>query len=349
MRAFSISARDGKMKKGIRRDIPFELEADRSILVSHSFCINDSIPDTVYLYFEGIAWVAELELNGRYLDVHEGSFDPWVIPVTRHFLSDTLNVLKVRLSGGQKKAFYPQPFLGIFRPVYLLTASQLENLQRPVMQTVEYADTFCIIAPFFGKSYAFDSYEAARLLLPVQRNSIQYLRFAFPPGREFRKYCQSLGLKEVKQVREGNNYGLVNTYSYEPAVFEAKAEFWLDKSGYRTADYGDLNVIGKSYRAVNADEHSMLLVLIILLPLISLFIIKLLSPGFFNSLPVILLKPKLFLEPSMEASLSNRGMLYVFTGLEGYKCRCLSKLANLLYTKREPVANPECVYGLELD
>ena len=305
-----------KDEMGNTLNIPFEREDQQSILLSHSFCLNDSIPDTAYLYFEGIAWVAELELNGKYLDVHEVSFDPWIIPVASQFLYDTLNVLKVRLSLGERKEFYPRPFLGIFRPAYLLTASQIDSLQNPILPKVDDADTLCIIAPYFGDSYAFDPYEASRIILPVHKRSINFVHFAFPPDREFRRYCQSLGLIEVEQIKTGNYLGLVNEYPYEPAVFRTKAEFWLDESGYRTANYGDLYPAEKSYRAVTDDEHSLLLVLIILFPLISLFLIKLLSRGFFSSQLAMLFKPKLFLEPSMEASLSNRGLLYILQALK---------------------------------
>ena len=292
--------------------IPFEFPDRSSVLLTYSFAIQDSLPDTVFIYFEGVAWDAELELNGKYLDVHGVSFTPWVIPVPGDSLRASQNELRLRLTRGERKAFYPRQFLGIFRPVYLLNSSQLEAMQQAFMPEVPHADSVAVIAPYFrSHGYSFQGYEASRILLPLYQNKIKYVYFAFPPDRYFQLYCASLGFVAVRELRQEDYVGLVNPYPYEPAGFPYTPDFWLDEEAGRTIYYGDVRLADQFRLPADPGDHSSLLILIILFPLLSLFIIKLISPGFFNNQLGFLFKPQLFLEPSVETSYSNQGLLYI--------------------------------------
>ncbi|MEL6852838.1 MAG: DUF4271 domain-containing protein [Bacteroidota bacterium] len=300
-------------ESGTRFPIPFQdVEAERIALTAH-FSLTDSlIPDSLYLYFEGVSWRAELELNDVFLGVHQNPFQDWVVPIARNWFRPGTNTLSLILQRGAALKNYPEPFLGIFRPNYLFTEAQLEAYRKEVLPQAREASKVALIAPYYRSAgYIFDSFEAARNLLPLRQKGITHLSFIFPPGREMREMCARLGFQEVRELTQAESVAPINAYPFDKFNFGVPGRFWLDMEAYRTANFGDFTPLKKNKRAAAHPYWSYLLVLLAWFPLLSMYAVKSLSPGFFMALPSILVNPKLFIDSPSESAFSQRGLVYL--------------------------------------
>jgi hypothetical protein len=103
-----------------RVEVPFQDLEREDILLHRSFVLPDlaSLPDTLFLYFEGVAWSSEIYLNGRLIAITEDPFAEYLFTVDKQYIYPESNRLEVRLSReGQDFFLYPQHFIGIFRQV----------------------------------------------------------------------------------------------------------------------------------------------------------------------------------------------------------------------------------------
>ena len=264
-------------------DIPFELKGISSGRFSCSFDLKDSIPsDSVFLCMEGVAWEAEVELNGRFLGIQEIPMAKWVVGIHTDWLDTIDNQLILRLYTGNIQPLYPRPFLGIVGSVSLLTPQQRNKRRAWKMPAVGFADTVGIIAPYFrSSSFGFDAFEALRNLYPLKKQGIRHIFFPFPAGERFESLCAQLGFVRVDSLRPGTIVCPVNEYPYEVVGYPFSPRFWLDKEGYYTSYYGNMYSWDRSWMMPKNPGNHFLLVLLILFPLLATYLIKLLSPGFF--------------------------------------------------------------------
>lgn len=303
-----------KEPSGVKYEIPFQFENldARSLVLDLEVCTGPQ--DSLYLYFEGIAWHAELELDDKFLGIHDDPFSPWIIPIESSWIDHKKAQLKLHLTKSKSFSNYPKPFLGIFRPVYLLNKQRLQKLSARLLPKNPTADTVAVLAPYYrDKGFIFDAFEAAKNINPILKAGIKTVYFPFEPGREMRSFCRELGLGELEVFDEEKVYGLINSYPYDRSKLAFMNRFWLDNDGNRRADYlvfvsGERSFFDKWSRI---SEKSLLLILLILFPIISLFLIKLANPGFFYGMQGLLVNPKLFISSFTDAAFSNQGLLYV--------------------------------------
>ncbi len=297
--------------------IPFILETSTPASLSIQFDLDCLSPDSLFLYLEGVAWEAEVVLNGLFLDIHLDPFRPWIVPLDSSWLQETGNILEVNLKLGQRYEWYPQEFLGIHRPVMLLSKDQLAKLKEPLMKTVSQADTLAVWAPYFGEQGFLDNeLSAARMALPLIREGIRHIYFPFEPSREFQSFCDDLGLIRVTTFPETGHICWLNAYRQEARTINFLPPFWLDESGNRTIHYGCYYALGEVPEVAFDQKNQFVFVLMAMFPFLSLFFVKMLSPSLFAAIKDWLMAPKLHIDMFTSITASNPGLLMILLGLK---------------------------------
>ncbi len=299
--------------------VPFQLDGVSELRLSRFFYLPDTVraKENLFIYFEGVAWRTELKLNGKFLGINNHPLKPWIVPLRREWLSKEENLLELSLSQKESATFFPKKFLGIFRPVYILTEKQLNEVTKPVMPSVASTTSpVAIVMPFYqDHRYIFDKFQAVRTLVHAQKNGIDKLFFLLPPDRELKKLCAEMGFIQVLQLKPAQKVCWLNDYPYEPINFPYPESFWLDKKGLRTPNYGTFTTFGIGSSNTNSSPVTILYVFLIIFPLIGVFVMKLLNPKLFSTLPDILLKPRLQIERFIEAVAGNQGLSYFLQAL----------------------------------
>lgn len=295
--------------------IPFQIDKVSNLRLSRFFNFPGEIKEgqKLYLYFEGIASRTELKLNGKFLGINPNPFKPWIVPLNTEWLRKESNLLEVSLSFGESARFFPKQFLGIFRPVYILNQEQLAEINRPVMESVpETKEKVAVFTPYYNEHrYIFDKFQAVRTLAHAPKNGLKYIYFLLPPDRELKLLCKELGLIQVEKLTPGQTVCWLNSYPYEPSSFPFSEKFWLDQNGYRTQNYGSYTTFDVRKAGIEKRPVTPLFAFLVFFPLLGVFLLKLLNPKFFNTLPEILLKPRLQIERFIEAVAGNQGLSYI--------------------------------------
>ncbi|MEM7370520.1 MAG: hypothetical protein AAF587_18055 [Bacteroidota bacterium] len=315
-------------------DVPFELHGLEMGEFSCVFDLWDTFDslsaesDTVYLLFEGLAWEAELELNGKFLGLHHDPLERWEVPVLKTWLVPEKNTLTLRLFVDQPKPLYCRPFLGIVRPVSFLTPHQWKRRKQLNRQTISFADTVGLVAPYFRTTaYSFDLFEALKNLYPLKQLGIRHIYFPFPAGDQFENLCRQLGFVVVDSIRDDTYVCPVNAYPNESIGFPMSPRFWIDEAGDYTSYYGNVYLWqSKRMNQVPEGDH-FLLALLIFFPLFASFFIKLLNPAFFSQQVSLLLTPKRFVDSPNETLYSHTGLLW---GLIWIRTICITIYLTLL-------------------
>jgi hypothetical protein len=266
---------------------PFTTTEQGELTLANTFVL-DSLPanpaDSLFLYFGGIGWEAALEVNNIFLGVHKDPFLPWVVPLAPIWCRPGENTIKIKLTIGESKPYYPEQFLGIFRPVYLLHKRIPPRKLIPQVSQVNSATPIAAIAPYYrSKKYEFDELEAHYILSHVEKAGFKYIFFPFQPGDQMLALCGNLGLQEVEKIADSSSVSWINSYPYESHTIQYPLPFWLDENLFRTAQYGTSIRAEAPFIQKERNKHlSVLLVLMIIFPWLSFFILKLLNPALFE-------------------------------------------------------------------
>lgn len=272
--------------------------------------------DSLYLWLEGVAWQAELLLDDYYLGVHQQPFRGWRVPLASEWLRPEGSVLVLRLQAGRADRYEPKPFVGMVRPVWLLHPDRLPPSSRATVAGHP-TDTVGLLAPYYGPAhrYCFDSLAAIRRLLPLKREGITRISFWYEPGSQLRALCRSLGLEEVDTLHPGTTVMMANAFPFEVASFDRPPRFWLDEAGHRSSHYGHYLPWEPAWGGSIPREDRPGLALLLLLPLIGAFLVKLSSPGFFSAQTSMLTQPSLHIENTFYNHISSNGALLLLTGV----------------------------------
>ncbi|MFN0203198.1 MAG: hypothetical protein ACKVTZ_16850 [Bacteroidia bacterium] len=305
------------MQEGKQYNIPFQVKGKSKVELLHYFDLP-AIEKTqkLHLYFEGIAWKIEIKLNGKFVGTHYRPFETWSIPINAEWLREKSNLLEVVLTTTTKEhlSLYPKPFLGIFRPCYLVTDRQLKGLLESHLKNAPTAPskTVGIIAPYYGKNgYIFDKETAIRFLLPLKKQNIQHIHFAFPADKNLKELCALLDFVEVQRLTPNQPVCWINAYPYETSYFPFTEQFWLNENNYRTMHYGSIYRYTPTEIRPVLTRHPFIYVLLVLFPLVGMFLVKLLNPGFFYDLLEVLVRPRMQLDSFMDATTGNRGLFWI--------------------------------------
>ena len=293
-------------------DLPFELHGIETgeFLYMFDWTENPS-QDSLYIYLGGVAGEAEIELNGRFLGIQPQSLKEWVIGIHGNWLKPTGNELTLQLHVGEIDPLHARPFLGIVRPVEILTKEQLLERRQRSISSVGSADTVGIVAPYFRTTgFGFDTFEALRNLYPLKQQKITHLYFPFPAGERFRSLCVQTGFVLVDSLTPETYVCPINAYPYEPVGFPFSPRFWIDEKGNATEYYGNAYPWKSLWVKPKRDSDHVLLAVLVIFPLLVAFFIKLLNPGFFSLLLSLLFTPKRYVDTPNETLYTNKGLLW---------------------------------------
>jgi hypothetical protein len=309
---YLLKIEEGWTHQGRPLSIPFSFASLDEAVLKSTFILPDSFPAPLFLHIERASWDVEIEINGRYLAVSEHPFRPFSVALDSAWLMKGENQIQVRLSKGESCYLCPRQTLGLYRPLYLMTQSQVARLEKPVMKTVTGADTVGVVAPFYRRGgYAFDLFEATRTLLPLIQSPYKYIYFSFEPDRQLKILCRELGLVRVESIADSTAIGLVNYYPYEASNFPWTRTFWIDGKGRRTPVYQNFRMTHHYVRDLDLSENRNLIILLTFFPLIAFVVLKLLGAGFFESQGALLFNPKLYIDSSLNNSDTQQGWLVI--------------------------------------
>ncbi|MEM6346232.1 MAG: DUF4271 domain-containing protein [Bacteroidota bacterium] len=318
--------------------LPYISQEAKEAKLSYRFCGPDSLgTDSLFLWFDGLTWESEYMIGDAYLGMSTQAFGTSFIAIPPQLIRlGEWNELVVILSLGESMTWHPSPFLAMLEAPLLLNRQQLEQAKKQPLKEVSTADTIAIVAPYYrAHAYKFNLFEAVRNLQAVIDANIQYVHFAFPPDRQLQLLCGKLGLIEVTHLEDTSQLCLINAYPFAARDFPTPARFWLDQKANRTNHYGDIWPLN-SRSVINPAkvDYPIGLIFMILFPLLSMFLLKLLNPGYFSSQLGFLSNPKMHLSTSLDATGSNTGLLGILMILKGIN---LSILISLLvyYVLRE--------------
>jgi len=298
---------------GRQDQVPFQLEGPTQATFSYMLPTVDSLTeDSLFLYFGGIAAEAEILLQDRYLGVHQQPFHPWVVPLSTGWLCDGPSQLVLKLRQGLGDTLLPRQFTGLFRPVYLMTRSQLAALYDLALPQVASADTVALVAPYFRPwGYAFDLYEAVFTLQHIREQGIRTIYLPFAAGPRFQALCRQMGFQAVSSLRPGTWVYPINAYPLEARTALRPIPFWLDNRGNRTPAYGDGFRWGAKSRVDLSGTDYPFLVLGLFFPFLAALLIRVISPGFWLWQVSLLRQPLLLADTGPAMSLSNSGLLFL--------------------------------------
>ncbi|MCS6904442.1 MAG: hypothetical protein RML72_12835 [Bacteroidia bacterium] len=205
--------------------VPFWVDEKKELTLYKDFFLPFSPKDTLYLYFEGIAWSSEIYLNNRLLLLYYQPFEETLITLPPSLLNKQWNQIKVKLySQGVSYDWYPPKMLGIHRNVFLLQKKE-DFLYSFSFPKVVQADTTLFYAPF-SYTLAYNLGESTfRLdMTHIKNKGFNTIYFPFQPPHRLLQIVAELGLNIAE--RPGKIIAFYNTYptqtgKYYPGWYNA--------------------------------------------------------------------------------------------------------------------------------
>lgn len=313
-----VSLKSGWQEESEKRDkpvltTPFVWESRAEITLSRVLGLPDSLlKDTLYLYFDGIAWQASLEIDDRFLGIHDSPHQPWIIPVPAHWLDSA--TLRLRLSLPADNTGRAPLFLGIYRPAWILDSAQLAAIRHRRMPGTQNADSVAVWAPFNPRTkYVFDPFSAAKIALPLLERGVRHIHFAFEPGFQLREFCRRLGFVEVQEMTPNMVICYVNDFPGYPERIRRRC--WLGPAGARTLNDGlwYRSTVMSDFDADAPSSGWMLAFLLV--PLAGLFALKLIQPQFLSDTLAALSRPRQYIDLLHSRYNANKGFMAILGGM----------------------------------
>jgi hypothetical protein len=134
--------------KGKAYYVPFCNDEKSELLIKKDFFLHYKPHDTLVLYFEGLAWSAEIYLNDQLITLTNHPFKEYFIPLSPQLLNAQWNKLEVKMrKSGPSYPLFPRRMIGIHKPAFVLQSAELleQNFGFPELQ---WADSTLIYAPY---------------------------------------------------------------------------------------------------------------------------------------------------------------------------------------------------------
>ncbi|WNJ16237.1 hypothetical protein [Pontibacter sp. G13] len=306
---------DWKDLGGNRLKLPINVDSLESHALVTRFDYEDTLRDSLFLWFDGISGQAEVEVNGRFLGVNPVAFKPWKLALAPEWLLQCDNELNLRFFEGRKFEMYPNAPLGLIRPVYLVNRDQMMDLAEVNLLSGPANDSMiAAVAPYYGTSaFVFDEYAALRALRPVRDANIKSLWFPFEPGLRMKALCRQMGFLRIDRVNEDQAVAMINAYPLASDEISLIPRFWMDEAGNRTVHYDTYTKWDTYYPTHPSRGERVWVSLFVLIPLLGLYLIKWSAPNFFVNLQALLFKPSLFVDSTNDSTFSNTSMVMFLT------------------------------------
>lgn len=251
-----------------------------------------------YLYFEAVAWSAEVYLNGFLLKVTKDPFAEQLLPLERKWLLSQGNKVRVVMnSKGKERALYPQPFLGIHRQAHILVT----DVEAEIVPEPEYsmlARKAMLLAPWSEEGgYQDDLSTVKRCAKGIfAMPSDLPICLAFRPSNASMQWLVA-SKRTLVFVPEGiDSLGFYNSYPIGGGARVLHPEFWRDNTFRPKGGYGKFQSWDELKAPRTGKDNRVALLSLMLVPILGLLVIRLGLPRVYETLPEYLGKTKIYLE-----------------------------------------------------
>ncbi|MCS7074064.1 MAG: hypothetical protein NZ108_06330, partial [Bacteroidia bacterium] len=259
--------------------VPFCSDEHEVLHLKTDFLLQSTkLSDTLYLYFEGIAWSSEVYLNGRLLTVSKDPFQEILIPVAVRWFLPLWNSLEVRMNlNGKVGNLYPRKMLGIHKPCYVLEKSKINTQYIFPKQGI--SDSTVVFAAYtYEYGYNMTIRQFDKSILNLKQNGVKGIYLPFPLSNKLYLRLAEFGMQVHSQGRKTAFY---NQYPPEE-IFTLP--FWVNKKHQRLSTWG-VYVSGTASSVRNEAKASRISVLIIgIIPFVFLTMLKLYDARSFSRL-----------------------------------------------------------------
>lgn len=263
--------------------LPFWDSETRELNLSYTFQLKpDSSP--VYLYFEGIAWVSRIYLNGRLLKIQENPFQDVLIPLENSWLNTQGNVVRVEMQmQGREHAFALKPAVGIHRQVWILKDSTYQPAVK--LPLCRRADSVIVYAPYTRKHFYNITQEALQEEFKMLHSiRVKQVYFIAEPSVRVQEAFAEAGFIRLLELKNAKNIVWYNAWPVSPWANIARFIFWKNEhelAGPAMGQWSNFSELGKCERSFN----NFYLVLLLMIPLIGLLLFRVFIPqAFFHQL-----------------------------------------------------------------
>lgn len=280
--------------------VPFQDPVREDILLHRSFALPglDALPDTLFLYFEGVAWSSEIYLNGRLIAITEDPFAEYLFTVDKQYILPEANRLEVRLSrAGQDFYLYPEHFIGIFRQVLFLVADPAGPFPA-LPQVARDPSHALVLAPWTkAQGYLQDTLAISSLLdgfFSVPKGAVVY--FPFRPSSRAMALAAKCGARIVPVGVMPDSLGFYNAYPVNHSNQSLLTPFWRKEDQRPASDYGRYlsEAEVKASHVMPLDKLALLIFL--LMPVLIMLLLKLFLPRIFSALPEYITRSNIYME-----------------------------------------------------
>lgn len=287
-------------ENGNRHIVPFNL-ADRDHMeMRREFDLPgfEQVQDTLYLYCEALAWTSEVMLNDRLLAVTEDPFAEHLFPIQKAWLAPTGNKLVVKLSTeGVDFPWYPKRFLGIFRQIFLLQAADAPVFAR-FPEHITHAPKAALIAPWSQQGqYVDDTTVIRKMVMGLFSYPHRHpVAFPFRPSNRSMAILAENGWQVLVNPGGADSLAAYNYYALSTNGSQKALHFWRDAAGRPTGDYGRFQAQAAIGRPEFVTPSPASLIIFLGLPVLCMFLLKLLAPKAYGNLGEYVTKTKIYLE-----------------------------------------------------
>lgn len=258
----------------------------------------DQLQDTVYLYVEAVAWSSEIFLNGLLLKVTEDPFAEHLLPIRKQLLNAKSNRLTIDMSTkGAAFEWYPERFVGVFRQISLLQADSLNWSPRfPVV--LAHAASAGFIAPWSVDN----AYLADTAIIQFSTEGLfsyphsSPLVFPFRPSNRGLLWLAEKGFQIVASPSDVDSIAAYNYYPFSSDFENWDLGFWRDAKMRPRASYGKFQSMSKLGKPPIKAADRMALLIFLLIPVLSLLVIKIVAPRAYGNMAEYITKPNIYLE-----------------------------------------------------
>lgn len=275
---------------------PFWRASTEQWELSRFFSASDT-KDTVWVYFEKLAWETEVWLNGSLLKLQKEPFQALLLPLPPGMLSDSSNVLTIRQEQNSlAKKFWPQSFCGSYGKIWLLGRSA-ERKPPVYSKWVSAAKEVAFLAPWSPETGPVaDGAWFKTKLAEIKSRGISVIYFPFEPPALYLSQCNEEGFSRLDNLLAAGKVAFVNEYPQAWGRSGIPVPFWFTEDGSRSRNFGALvagEILENGYLR-KADRLALSVFLV--LALLGLLLIKVLTPRLWVALPEFLTKSKIYLE-----------------------------------------------------
>jgi hypothetical protein len=297
---------------GVIRNVPFwETDIDK-LVMRRNFKVVDTFSN-LCLYFEGIAWTAEIYLNGKLIIIYNQPFKPLILPLDNEWLSPVQNELKVVLTTqGKDTEWKHRRALGIHRPVWLLNGTDSLKDISCLAYSFDH-DSVVIYNPGSATSlYHVTDDVLKRDLHILSAQPVRTVYFPAEPSRNVQAAFAKAGFKRAFKLQD-NNIGIwYYDWPRQPGHFLNPDVFWFQHDYYATPALHSWHSISDA-KTCNRKQDNFIILIIMLFPLLGLIILKLSNNQVFNAMPQWLVRDRLELELIADRKFLRSGQALMMT------------------------------------